>query len=224
MMIDATRKWLRRNRTNFAIGFGVIGTGYIAGQYVLSKIKEAQERMAGDRIAKEKYALLELLRLLRSLTTTSLRRRFQQNQEDCTITVLELLPTVSENIIEALPSEKILDELQQKKAQRLGRATGASDIVQSDLSSGTPSAVDEDGKSISSESYVHASQMAFSGVGNGEPRPARSKAQLWGELKISCTSYIALLVVRILSTRSYHQSVYAPIYNLSPQSTDSDST
>lgn len=29
--------------------------GYIAGQYVLSKITEAKERMAGDRIAKEKY-------------------------------------------------------------------------------------------------------------------------------------------------------------------------
>ena len=223
-MIDTTRRWLRRNRTNFAIGFGVIGIGYIAGQYVLSKIKEAQERMAGDRIAKEKYLLLELPRSFPSLTTTSLRRRFQQNQEDCTITVLELLPTVSENIIEALPSEKILDELQQKKAQRLGRGTGTSDVAQSDLSSGTPSAIDEDGKSISSESYVHASQMASSGVGNGEPRPGRSKAQLWGELKISCTSSIALLVVQILSTRSYNQSVYAPIYNLAPQSTDSDST
>ena len=224
MMIDVTRKWLRRNRTNFAIGFGVIGIGYVAGQYVLSKIKEAQERMAGDRIAKEKYALLVLPRLFRSLTTTSLRRRFQQNQEDCTITVLELLPTVSENIIEALPSEKILDELQQKKAQRLGRGTSASDMAQSDLSSGTPSTVDEDGKSISSESYVHASQMASSGVGNGESRQARSKAQLWGKLKISCTSDIALLIGRMLSTRSYHQSFYAPIYDLSPQSTDSDST
>lgn len=63
VMIDATRKWLRRNRTSFAIGFGVIGIGYIAGQYVLSKIKEAQERMAGDRIAKEKYAPLKLPRL-----------------------------------------------------------------------------------------------------------------------------------------------------------------
>lgn len=122
---------------------------------------------------------------------------------------------MSENIIEALPSEKILDELQQKKAQRLGRGTGTSEVVQSDFSSGTPSAVDEDGKSISSESYVHASQMASSGVGNGEPRPARSKAQLWGELKISCTSPIALLVVQILSTRSYHKSIHTPIYNLS---------
>ena len=57
-MITATRRWLRRNRTGFAIGCGVIGVGYVAGQYVLSKISEARERMAGDRIAKEKYKFL----------------------------------------------------------------------------------------------------------------------------------------------------------------------
>ena len=55
-MILATRRWLRRNRTSFAVGFGVVGIGYLAGQYVLSKITEARERMAGDRIAKEKYS------------------------------------------------------------------------------------------------------------------------------------------------------------------------
>ena len=54
-MINATRKWLQRNRTNFAIGFGVLGIGYVAGQYVLSKIAEAGERMSSDRTAKEKY-------------------------------------------------------------------------------------------------------------------------------------------------------------------------
>ena len=54
-MISATRRWLRRNRSNFAIGLGVVGVGYIAGQYVLGKILEARERMTSDRIAREKY-------------------------------------------------------------------------------------------------------------------------------------------------------------------------
>lgn len=53
-MITATKNWLRRNRTNFAIGFGVLGVGYVAGQYVLSKIAEAGERMSNERTAKEK--------------------------------------------------------------------------------------------------------------------------------------------------------------------------
>lgn len=54
-MIAATRRWFRRNRTNIAIGAGVIGAGYVAGQYVLGKISEARQRMSEDRIAKEKY-------------------------------------------------------------------------------------------------------------------------------------------------------------------------
>lgn len=55
-MIQGTRRWLRRNRTNFAIGAGVLGAGYLAGQYVLGKLGEARQRMSDDRIAKEKSA------------------------------------------------------------------------------------------------------------------------------------------------------------------------
>ena len=54
-MIAATRRWLRRNRTHIGIGVGLLGATYLAGQYVVSKISEARERMTSDRIAKEKY-------------------------------------------------------------------------------------------------------------------------------------------------------------------------
>lgn len=53
-MIGATRRWFRRNRKGLAIGAGLVGAGYLAGQYLLSKISEARERMSSDRIAKEK--------------------------------------------------------------------------------------------------------------------------------------------------------------------------
>lgn len=53
-MISATRRWFRRNRTPIAIGFGVLGAGYVAAQYVLGKLADARERMSSDRIAKEK--------------------------------------------------------------------------------------------------------------------------------------------------------------------------
>ena len=55
-MISATRRWFRRNRTPIAIGLGVLGVGYVATQYILSKISDARERMSSDRIAREKYA------------------------------------------------------------------------------------------------------------------------------------------------------------------------
>lgn len=112
---------------------------------------------------------------------------------------------MAENVIEALPSEKITQQLQRKKAERLGKSAGASDVAPSELSSGTPSAADEDGRSLSSfqsESYVHASQMGASSSGNGgESRPSSSKAQLWNDLKISAiTRSITLLyTVSLLS-------------------------
>lgn len=121
----------------------------------------------------------------------SLRRRFQQNQEDCTITVLALLPTATENILEALPVEQITQDLQQKRAERLGRNASTPDSVAPVPSSGPSSVTDDDGKSLASlqaESYVHASQMTASSTGSGDAeasKPLKSKVQLWNEVKIS---------------------------------------
>ncbi|KAF2262049.1 Peroxin-3 [Lojkania enalia] len=179
-MIASTRRWFRRNRTNFAIGAGILGAGYLAGQYVLGKLSEARQRMADERIAKE-----------------NLRRRFEQNQEDCSFTVLAILPTATENILDAIPAEQVLEELQKQKAERLARSVGPSEIA----SSAPPSVADDDGKSLTSfqsESYVHASQIADGNGGSTEeevlstlqtsPKPGKTKAQLWNEMKISSIS------------------------------------
>ncbi|KAL8846446.1 MAG: hypothetical protein Q9221_008471 [Calogaya cf. arnoldii] len=189
-MIDSSRRWLRRNRTNFAVGIGVLGAGYLAGQYVVSKIGETRQRMIEDRVAKE-----------------NLRRRFQQNQEDCTITVLALLPTATENVLQALPVERITQDLQQKKADRLGRSASTLDSPSAIASSGPSSVTDDDGRSLASlqsGSYVHASQMAASSSATGEAvqsSPTKSKAQLWNDLKItSITRAFTLLYTLSLLT------------------------
>ncbi|TAQ90413.1 hypothetical protein B7494_g1246 [Chlorociboria aeruginascens] len=145
-MISATRRWLKRNRTPFAIGLGAIGVGYIATKYVLGKISDARERMSSDRIARE-----------------NLRRRFEQNQEDCTFTVLALLPTATDNILAELETERITFELQQQKAAKLARNGEAHP---SEMGSSPPSVTDDDSRSMASaslqsESGVHASQMSI---------------------------------------------------------------
>ena len=189
-MIGATKRWLRRNRTNFAIGFGVLGASYLVGQYAISKFLEMRERSQNERIAREKYEVNVILSG-EVLMYYSLRRRFRQNQEDCTFTVLALLPTATENILEALPVENITHELQQQKRDRPGRSAGASDVGTSEFSSGSPGAGADDGKSVGSiggESYIHTSQMGASALGSSGtmPQARKSKAQLWDELKISC--------------------------------------
>ncbi|OJJ96775.1 hypothetical protein ASPACDRAFT_124651 [Aspergillus aculeatus ATCC 16872] len=171
-MISATKRWFRRNRKGLAIGAGVIGAGYLAGQYVLGKISEASERMGSDRIARE-----------------NLRRRFEQNQTDCTYTVLALLPTAAEDILEALPVEELTKELQKKRAERLARL-GTAEGTSSDLSSISPSIADDDRRSLSSfqsDGFVRASQLGDSTLEGAAPSPSpkRNKTQLWNEVKIT---------------------------------------
>lgn len=114
----------------------------------------------------------------------SLRRRFEQNQTDCTYTVLALLPTATENIVEALPVEELTKELQKKRAERLARLS-AGEPPGSDMSSVSPSLPEDDRSSFQSEGYVHTSQMAES-ADDGQPKIKRNKTQLWNEVKITC--------------------------------------
>ncbi|KAB5570586.1 Peroxin-3 family protein [Coniochaeta sp. 2T2.1] len=150
-MFAGTRRWLRRNRTPLAIGVGVVGAGYVVTQYVLAKISDARERMSSDRIAKE-----------------NLRRRFEQNQEDCTFTVLALLPTATTNILEAMNTEKITYDIQQLKSTS---SSTVSKSIQSIGSSSTPPSIsetqtttDNDGRSMVSlpsqaDSTFNAAQL-----------------------------------------------------------------
>ena len=125
----------------------------------------------------------------------SLRRRFEQNQEDCTFTVLALLPTATDNILAELETERITFELQQQKAAKLARNGEAHP---SELGSAPPSVTDDDGRSMASfqsESGVHTSQMGVPSVtsaGDGPqdgglqvPKARKTKLQLWNDLKIS---------------------------------------
>lgn len=153
----------------------------------------------------------------------SLRRRFEQNQEDCTYTVLALLPTVRDEIIGALPVEQITEQLQQERQERLKRM-GASEAASSEFPSVPPSVADEDGKSLSSSSFVHASQMVGSTLDGSaqSSRPKRSKAQLWQDMKINSITRALTLVytlslltlltriqLNLLGRRTYLSSVVA---------------
>lgn len=127
-----------------------------------------------------------------------MRRRFEQNQEDCTFTVLAILPTATENILDAIPVEQVLEELQRQKAERLARSVGPSEIA----SSAPPSVADtadDDGKSstFQTDSFIHTSQIGTEGDSSTGPveggseaseekKSKKSKAQLWSEMKISC--------------------------------------
>ncbi|KAL7946189.1 peroxin-3 protein [Trichoderma barbatum] len=201
-MLSSARRWLHRNRTPIAIGVGVVGAGYAVTQYVLSKISDARERMSSDRIAKE-----------------NLRRRFEQNQEDCTFTVLALLPTATGNVVTALNTEKITYEIQQIKSSARSlkgiQTTSPPSIADTTLT-------EDDSKSTISVPV----DLGFTSDGPQQelapPRPRKTKRQLWDDLTISAITRsftliytLALLTMltrvqlNLLGRRSYLSSVVA---------------
>ena len=99
-----------------------------------------------------------------------------------------------------------------------------------------PSVTDDERRSVSSGSYVHASQMAGSTIEGGASatKPKKSKAQLWQEMKINSItralaltyilSLLALLTriqLNLLGRRTYLSSVVAMA---SPQAAQQSST
>lgn len=53
------------------MGAGLLTAGYLAGQYLLSKIAEARERMSSDRIAKEKCVVPLISSITKTLSTVA---------------------------------------------------------------------------------------------------------------------------------------------------------
>jgi peroxin-3 len=103
------------------------------------------------------------------------------------------LPTATENIIEALPAEQILGELQRQKEERLAKSSAISEVSTADLVSVPGSEEAKSHMSFKTDSFIHASQMAESSNADGELKPKspilrskKSKAVLWNEMKISC--------------------------------------
>ncbi|RPB25330.1 Peroxin-3 [Terfezia boudieri ATCC MYA-4762] len=165
-MFESVKNFVRRNRTNIVIGVGIAGGAYL---YARSKVTEAKDRMSGDRRAKE-----------------YLKRRFEQNQEDCSVTVLELLPQAVDAIMKDLPVERITAELEKKKATKLARSGSNSGSVKGDPSSAADSP---------------SPSPAPRNDDDNQSLQRKSRTQLWNEIKIkSITRAFTLIYTLALLT------------------------
>ncbi|KAG0238050.1 peroxin [Actinomortierella wolfii] len=100
-MIGAIQGFAQRHRRGLMITAGITGGIYMMGKYAKSKLIEFQEKSAQERTAKE-----------------NMKRRFEQNQQDCVFTVLSLLPTLGDQLLHELNVELITAKLQQSRSQR----------------------------------------------------------------------------------------------------------
>ncbi|KAF8509650.1 Peroxin-3 [Hysterangium stoloniferum] len=121
-MLDNVRKYFYERRKGLATTAGFLGAVYLAGRYVMERLEEMREQAVQEKTARE-----------------NLRRRFQQNQQDCTYTILTLLPTLGERILEEMDVESITLtlQLQSKAAKARLQGLASSDINTSSISLNT---------------------------------------------------------------------------------------
>ncbi|TKY87009.1 hypothetical protein EX895_003686 [Sporisorium graminicola] len=94
-----TSRYLSSHSNFFIVTGGIVGGAYLVSQYAISKFQQIQEKLANDKNAKE-----------------NLRRRFAQNQEDCTFTVLALLPTLGDQLFSKYDVEQLTESLRSQAA------------------------------------------------------------------------------------------------------------
>lgn len=114
-MLDSVSNYLYERRTKFARTAGIAGGLYLVGQYATASIADTRAAILEQRAAREKYVLVgSPPRRLpsSSLMPRSMRKRFQQNIQDISFTIMKYMPLLSENILNEMDVEALTAELQ----------------------------------------------------------------------------------------------------------------
>ncbi|KAJ8270678.1 hypothetical protein GJAV_G00117920 [Gymnothorax javanicus] len=101
-MFTATWNFLKRHKRKFIFAGAFVGGVYLLGKYAQWKIREVQEREAAEYISQARR-----------------QYHFESNQRTCNMTVLSMLPTLKEAIVQNLNSESLTTLLKNKPANRL---------------------------------------------------------------------------------------------------------
>lgn len=173
-MLSGVSGFVHRHRKKLLVTTGLVAGGYFLVDYVKSKFFELQDRLATERAAKE-----------------NLKRRFEQNQQDATFTIMALLPSLSGQVMEKYPVEKITQELQAKRGEKKATPASVADTEATGVSD-LPSETSINSSSVSAEQkHQPPPQDATVAV---QEQPKKSKTQLWKELKIETLTRAFTLV------------------------------
>ncbi|KAG2128811.1 Peroxin-3-domain-containing protein [Suillus cothurnatus] len=94
-MFDAARKYVYDRRRGLFETSVVLCGAYAVSRYVNERLEEVKEKVVRGRAARE-----------------ALRRRFQTTHDDACFTIMALIPTLAEQILEEMDVESLTNELQ----------------------------------------------------------------------------------------------------------------
>ncbi|KAI0073533.1 hypothetical protein K474DRAFT_1666445 [Panus rudis PR-1116 ss-1] len=94
-MFKSVVNYFHERRKGLTRTAGYVCGIYLAGRFVIERLEEVRDRMMEEKLARE-----------------NLRRRFEQNQQDISYTVMALLPTLGAHILNGMDVEGITQDLQ----------------------------------------------------------------------------------------------------------------
>ncbi|KAF8649441.1 hypothetical protein AX16_005806 [Volvariella volvacea WC 439] len=100
-MLRAVKNYVLDRKSGIVRIAGTIGGFYLVKQYVVDRLHDAKEKMEEDQFARD-----------------SLQRRFRGTQENVSYTVLTLLPTLAEQVLEEMNVEALTQEIQRLSKER----------------------------------------------------------------------------------------------------------
>ncbi|XP_028997440.1 peroxisomal biogenesis factor 3 [Betta splendens] len=101
-MFSSTWNFIKRHKRKFLFAGAVVGGVYFLGKYAQKKLQEIQEKEATEYIAQARRQF-----------------HFESNQRTCNMTVLSMLPSLREAIVNQLNSESLTALLKTKPANKL---------------------------------------------------------------------------------------------------------
>ena len=120
-MLESVKGYIHERRNGLTTAVTFVGGLYLAKHYIQDRLDEVKAKLEQERAAQDRYDI-HILEEIYILIPPSLRRRFQQTQEDVSYTILALIPTLSEQILNQMNIEALTQELQSRsKSQKLAR-------------------------------------------------------------------------------------------------------
>ncbi|KAI0767564.1 Peroxin-3 [Fomes fomentarius] len=208
-MFNALGNYVHDRRRGLTKAAAYVGGAYFIGRYVSERLEDVRNSILQERGARE-----------------NLRRRFEQNQQDISFTVMALLPALSKHILQGMDVESVTQELQSYSRAPKSRLELQPPPVPSSLASSTPGADSEtrsDNGSVSVISSIDDVQTdmsasstswvdQFSSLGSSQVSAVPPSSDANGEPSGSSPSSStgADLTESILTTSSMSSSSAAP--------------
>ncbi|KAJ3174623.1 peroxin [Geranomyces variabilis] len=167
-IVSSIQGFLARNRRKFYWLGGTAGSGYVLLKYAQWKWTEYNTKRDLEQTAK-----------------SNVKRRFEQNLQDCTFAVGSLLPTLGENLFEELNVELVTAQLQQtRQAVAAAKGEGGSED-QAAASATTPTTTPAAAQPPPAPPASPPTSVDKDPATKADaPKPKKGKIELWQELKI----------------------------------------